>query len=92
MRLKIFLIRLQTFVKSLFFHVMSGLPKSNQDEINSRYFICITCDQFDKQKSQCNVCGCNITRKSQFLNKLAWADQECPLGKWTKINRNLTNE
>lgn len=22
-----------------------------------------------------------------FLNKLAWADQECPVGKWNKIER-----
>lgn len=67
---------------------MSGLPKSTLEEINQRYSICIQCDKFDKQKSQCTICGCNITRKSQFLNKLAWADQECPIGKWNKIYRN----
>lgn len=30
------------------------------------------------------MCGCNVNRKKVFLNKLAWADQECPLGKWGK--------
>jgi hypothetical protein len=30
------------------------------------------------------VCGCNVNTKKVFLNKLAWADQECPLGKWKK--------
>ena len=33
----------------------------------------------------CNVCGCNINQKKQFFNKLAWADQKCPLGKWEEI-------
>lgn len=88
MKFQVFLIRLQTFLKSLTFHVLSGLPKTTQVEIDTRYDICYDCDQFNKTKSQCNVCGCNISRRSQFLNKLAWADQECPLGKWSKINRN----
>jgi hypothetical protein len=81
------ILRLTTFLKSLFFHIRSGLPKCTQSEILYRYNICIPCDEFDKQKSQCSVCGCNISKKSQFLNKLAWADQECPKGKWTKIQK-----
>jgi hypothetical protein len=31
------------------------------------------------------VCGCAISNKKIFLNKLAWADQECPIGKWKKL-------
>jgi hypothetical protein len=81
------LIRIKTFVKSLFFHVLSGFPKSTHKEIFDRYNICIECPEFNKYKSQCNICGCNISKKSQFLNKLAWADQECPIGKWNKIIR-----
>lgn len=82
-----FLIRLKTFLKSLFWHIYSGSPKSSREEINYRYQICINCDQFDNIKSQCNVCGCLIKNKKVFLNKLAWADQECPIGKWKKITR-----
>lgn len=81
------LIRIKTFLKSLFFHIRSGLPKSTKEEIFYRYKICETCEDFDKEKSQCDICGCNINTKSQFLNKLAWADQECPKGKWHKIKR-----
>jgi hypothetical protein len=81
------ILRLKTFLKSLFFHIKSGLPKSTKEEISYRYNICILCDEFDRIKSQCSVCGCNITTKSQFLNKLAWADQECPKGKWHKIQK-----
>ena len=82
-----FLLRLKTFLKSLFFHVQAGLPKSTKEEILYRHNICVSCDQFNHIKSQCNICGCNIEKKSKFLNKLAWADQECPIGKWPKITR-----
>lgn len=76
------LIKLKTFIKSLFWHISRGLPKSSQATINYRYNICLSCDYLDKTNSQCNVCGCNINNKKIFLNKLAWADQKCPLNKW----------
>lgn len=82
------LVRLSVFFKSLLFHVWSGFPKSTQEEILSRYEICNSCDEFDKVRSQCSICGCNINKRKIFLNKLAWADQECPKGKWGKIIRN----
>jgi hypothetical protein len=79
-----YLLRLKTFLKSLLFHIQAGLPKSSKAQILERYAICISCDKFDKKRSECMVCGCAISQKSKFLNKLAWADQECPLGKWQK--------
>lgn len=79
------LIRLKTFVKSLFWHIARGLPKSGKQNIVYRYEICLACDKYNKKESTCNECGCNISDQNIFLNKLAWADQECPLGKWKKI-------
>lgn len=76
------LIRLQTFLKSLFWHISRGFPKSTQAEINRRYNICITCNEYDKTKQLCKICGCNINKRKQFLNKLAWYDQKCPINKW----------
>jgi hypothetical protein len=76
------LIRISTFIKSLVWHVSRGLPKSSKDTIASRYSLCIACDSYDKENKQCSQCGCNISNKSIFLNKLAWADQKCPLNKW----------
>ena len=81
------ILRLKTFLKSLFFHIYSGFPKTTQKEIDYRYSICIDCENFDKNRSVCNICGCNIEKKKKFLNKLAWADQECPINKWPKIYR-----
>ncbi len=68
------------FAKALYFHIGAGLPKSTQAEINDRYAVCESCDMF--YNNQCLECGCNIQTKRKFLNKLAWKDQKCPLGKW----------
>lgn len=77
--------KFKNFIKSLFFHVYNGFPKSTQDQINYRYNICLSCDSYDKIHSECMECGCNINNKKIFMNKLAWADQHCPLNKWNKI-------
>jgi hypothetical protein len=76
------LIKIQTFLKSLFFHVYAGFPKSSHEEINSRYLICISCDKLNHEKSECGICGCSISTKKIFMNKLAWKDQKCPEEKW----------
>jgi hypothetical protein len=72
--------RLITFLRSIYWHLLRGSPKSTVDEINYRYYICISCDKFDDD--MCLECGCNVNNKKIFLNKLAWADQKCPLNKW----------
>jgi uncharacterized paraquat-inducible protein A len=77
--------KILTFVKSLLFHVWSGFPKSTQEEINERLSICKSCEYYSEEHKQCMVCGCNLSNKKIFMNKLAWADQECPTGKWGKI-------
>ena len=79
---KTLLNKLIIFSKSLFWHINRGMPKSTQEEIDYRYKICSSCDAFDIQNEECMMCGCNINRNKQFLNKLAWADQKCPLNKW----------
>lgn len=71
-----------TFLKALSFHIYNGFPKSTQQEINYRYNICLQCDNYDKMNEQCLECGCSINNKKIFMNKLAWADQKCPINKW----------
>jgi hypothetical protein len=75
-------LKIATFLKSLFWHIYSGSPKSSQNEINRRFTICSFCEFFDKKNSQCLQCGCNVNNKKIFLNKLAWGDQKCPINKW----------
>jgi uncharacterized paraquat-inducible protein A len=63
-------------------HVYAGFPKSSQQLIDDRLAICKSCELFDTKNSQCLECGCTINNKKMFLNKLAWADQKCPMDKW----------
>jgi uncharacterized paraquat-inducible protein A len=78
--------KIKTFVKSIIFHIWAGFPKCNQEQINTRYTICLSCDSFDSVNKECMECGCNINNKKIFMNKLAWADQKCPLNKWGQEN------
>lgn len=81
------LTKIIVFIKSLLFHIYNGFPKSTQEEINNRFKICLVCDSYDKVTQQCLECGCNINNKKIFMNKLAWADQHCPLNKWESIKK-----
>lgn len=76
--------RIKTFLKSLWFHIWLGFPKCSLEQINKRFEICKSCDMYSASDSTCMVCGCNVNNKKIFLNKLAWADQKCPLDKWSK--------
>lgn len=76
-----------TFFKSLWFHIYNGFPKSTQEEINYRYNICLSCESYNVNETQCDECGCNVNNKKIFMNKLAWADQHCPKDKWLPIKR-----
>lgn len=60
----------------------AGFPKSSQQLIDNRFAVCSSCELFDKKNGQCLECGCNINNKKMFLNKLAWADQKCPIDRW----------
>lgn len=76
------LTKIQTFLKSLFWHVYSGMPKSSQAQIDYRLKICLSCYDYDEKNKECGLCGCNVNNRRIFMNKLAWADQKCPKGEW----------
>lgn len=76
-----------TFATSAAKHVAAGSPKASQEVIDNRLAICQQCDKFSG--SRCTVCGCGCSGSKTFLNKLSWADQECPHpdgAKWGKAN------
>lgn len=81
-----FLLKVKNFFRSLIFHIGAGLPKSTQQLINERYEICKTCPNLQinqtDQSTTCGICGCYLSTKKQFFNKLAWRDQQCPENKW----------
>lgn len=82
---KMMITKIIVFLKSLWFHIYNGFPKSSQDQINYRYSICLSCEYYNANNKECLQCGCNVNNRKIFMNKLAWADQQCPINKWLKI-------
>jgi hypothetical protein len=59
----------------------AGRPLRSPQEIQQIHdTYCVPCEEFDGKA--CGKCGCGIKRAGTFLNKLAWATEKCPLGKW----------
>ena len=73
-------------------HVAAGAPTCTQEQIDERIVVCYACPLYVPTKDNPEVghcshekCGCTVTREQKFISKLAWRDQECPLGKWPKL-------
>jgi hypothetical protein len=85
--------RLANFSRAAVAHALNGSPTCSQDQIDQRLAICRGCEKFqpDMEHPDLGVCtdskcGCKLRREEKYLNKLAWADQECPLGKWKRVD------
>lgn len=66
-------------------HVSKGIPTCTDEQIQKRLAICKECVYFTGSNCIHKRCGCNINDQQRFLNKLAWADQECPDGRWKQV-------
>lgn len=55
----------------------------SQEQIDDRLSICNKCEFY--QNNTCLQCGCALSRDRNFMNKLYWRDQSCPIGKWGTI-------
>jgi len=61
-------------------HVAAGAPMASDEEVARRFAICQQCQHFDGKA--CDRCGCPVVRERQYVSKLSWSDQSCPVGKW----------
>jgi len=77
-----FLTKVKNFAVSAAKHVAAGMPMASDEEIIRRHDICMGCE-FMKDNA-CTKCGCPVKRAKEYVSKLSWADQECPIGKWGK--------
>jgi hypothetical protein len=68
------------FAASAAKHLAAGMPRATDEEVARRFAICQTCEHFDGKA--CKLCGCPIVRERQFVSKLSWANEKCPVGKW----------
>ena len=64
-------------------HVAAGAPRCTDEQIAERFEICVGCEHYDG--SECRKCGCPVVRKRQWISKLSWAGESCPVGKWGPI-------
>jgi hypothetical protein len=73
-------------------HLFKGMPTVTEQELEERLEKCRGCELFKKKGMTGGVCthencGCNIQDEVVFLNKIAWADQKCPIDKWGEIEK-----
>lgn len=71
------------FAKAATKHVATGMKKTSEATRLVRLQLCESCEvYFDREKRVCKhrKCGCNVGGK--ILDKTAWAEQSCPIGRW----------
>ena len=78
-----FVKKIKNFGAAVVNHMVSGFPTCTEEQIIKRHNICRSCEFM--KKNTCTKCGCPLIRNKVYVSKLAWADQECPIGKWTKV-------
>jgi hypothetical protein len=72
--------KIKHFSNSLIDHAKNNFVLATDSEIERRFKICETCDSF--KHGSCLECGCPIVRTKNYISKLSWASEKCPLNKW----------
>lgn len=65
---------------------LDNFRTASKEQEQGRRRICESCvEYYDTEQQRCkhNSCGCSL--QGQWLNKLKWASQECPIGKWKAV-------
>ena len=70
----------RNFATSAAKHLAAGMPRATEEQVAERFAICQACEHFDGKA--CRKCGCPIVREKQYISKLSWAKESCPVGKW----------
>jgi len=84
--------RFANYIWSTTKHLAHGMPRCTQKQIDTRLEICRACpsNQFimrepDAEIGMCAACGCCASNADEFNNKLARADESCPLAHWGPV-------
>lgn len=84
--------KLMNFGGAVINHTLNGSPTVDIKTRQERLAVCQGCELFQPNNEagtsgicRHNSCGCNIQDNNDYLNKIAWADQECPLKKWLAV-------
>ena len=85
--------RAGNFIKASIKHVKAGMNHCSQEEKTERYNTCNSnqCGLYlqnphNPSQGVCSheSCGCLIRAAGEFMDKLSWAESECPVGLWGK--------
>lgn len=85
------LTKANNLAKAAYNHAAAGRPQATDEQVAERFAVCQACEIFKPKGPGAGVCthpscGCNLKDVGiEGLNKLRWADQACPLGKWGAI-------
>ncbi len=77
--------RAANFAKAVTGHVLTGRETVDDATRQWRLEQCLACEQYyDSQKETCThpQCGCGIKKQRGVIDKLSWASQRCPIGRW----------
>src|SRR5690606_8174647 len=75
-----------TYTKAVARWIAKGRPTRSEAQIAELLQICTSCPSYDAESHKCTECGCNLSNSvSPLTNKLAMATEDCPLGKWPKM-------
>jgi hypothetical protein len=72
--------KIKNFSKSLIDHAKNNFGLCDNKQIEERFKICENCEYFNK--SSCSMCGCPIIRTKNYISKLSWSSEKCPINKW----------
>lgn len=75
----------KNFATSAAKHIRAGMPRCTQEQIDERFAICQGCEFY--KDGACQKCGCPLKRERQFISKLSWAHEKCPVGKWGPVGQ-----
>ncbi len=93
--------RAKNFAVATVKHKAKGSPTASDADVDARFAICQACESFEfrsnRQLTDGTVielgkcldlgCGCVLANSHyQGTNKLRWADQQCPIGKWGEVD------
>ena len=65
-----------SLTKALMRYGMAGFPNVTEDIFERRMLICHGCEDLNKIKSKCTVCGCAVEFKGRMET------ESCPKNKW----------
>jgi len=77
--------RAVNFAKASIKHGASGFSKVDDYTRAWRLSRCLSCvEYYDAEKETClhPSCGCGIKKHRGIIDKLSWASQQCPIGRW----------